>query len=292
MNIKEKVLQKCAELSPLVGDENPPKKGVTNLSINNIDDDLFSISGDQFQLDFDSSTPDDDPVWPLAAQVLGIGEDEKGHNYVKELLRQAFLQGRDTSGMPEKEALANFHRAEKEYYLPRFGNPQNLIDALQKIATDGNERDFDAAEFAEMAIEDWEQNGKILFANKSIEGPTIRQLLEENIRLLKAQQPTESPKPDWVKEEIKEMMQPSRQLLWEAFLKGHNAAVPIRKEFNEWVQALPPDTLKEDRELVKRYLSHEFAMGNGYLTIQTESFTESVALANALKRLCGMEVGG
>lgn len=247
MNTKEKVLQKCAELrnpsAPWINEEWDLKRYVTTNRW-----ELHRHKGlCDIRYQFSDDVPDDDVVWPIAAQVLGIG------------VEKSFMVVNQNPPLPKDEPFKPVGFGPWGVIYPDWLSPEHrkLFEAF------------------------------VLGENNARKASTYR---DEQFRAFVSG--LESPKPDWVKEEIKEMMQPSRQLLWEAFLKGHNAAVPIRKEFNEWVQALPPDTLKEDRELVKRYLSHEFSMGNGYLTIQTESFTESVALANALKRLCGMEVGG
>lgn len=278
MNTKEKVLQRCRELCQT-------RNGVcwyideqTWISVRDNGPYKINSGSGSVKIGVSQNTPESDPVWPLAAQVLGVGHGE-------------------SAGLATAEAA------------------QNL-------------RDFFAVPCPESA--------PII--------PTLRGLLLENIKLLKAQQPAESPKPDWVKEELRDAMldevqkclefiaqehkgcptevdaksalncldnarkhgqiRPSDDLLRtiaarffeKAYKMGQNHAEAkvsypsddiFQPIWEEYLKTIPPDTLKEDSELVKRELIDEVEKNSNFIVMDERE----KAIHAALKRLCGMEVG-
>lgn len=114
--------------------------------------------------------------------------------------------------------------------------------------------------------------------------------------------PTESPKPDWVKEELAEMRPPKSQLE-QAYWAGARDQqrwnflnqVPEygTSRFLDWMETIPKDPLKEDREYFRpfREIVSEWIQAWEKSGQEMRQIDVNSGIIRHIKRLCGMEVG-
>lgn len=153
---------------------------------------------------FSKNTPETDPVWPLAATVLGVGVE-------------AIPYTDAVSALPLQPSLGTLLE-ENIRLLKSSGDFNKFVNDLMEVV-----------------------------------GGEFRTDLLTTVKGLVA---LKNSKPDWVKEELKEMMRPSDDLLWAAyeagFINANRIGGPIKdhghckRGFESWSKTLPPDTLKED----------------------------------------------